>query len=113
MRSRGRFQVRLEPALLPASEMPVGLMATCDFHGTGDIDTKVSVTVCSMLICEADEDTQDLEFQLTMIDRPSVLCHRLPRFSCVPMREEWATTPVHLADLFSHPVLLASNICEE
>lgn len=45
----GNFQVRLEPALLPTSEMPVVLMAACGFHGTGDADTEVHVTVCSML----------------------------------------------------------------
>lgn len=49
IRSCGRFQVRLEPALLPTSEMLVVLMAACGFHGTGDADTKVRVTVCSML----------------------------------------------------------------
>lgn len=69
MRSRGRFQVRLEPVLLPASEMLVALMATCDFRSIGDMDTKVFVTVCSMPICIADEDTQGLGLQLTMIDR--------------------------------------------
>lgn len=49
MRSCGRFQARLEPALLPASELPVVPMAACGFHGTGDVDTEVHVTVCSML----------------------------------------------------------------
>lgn len=46
MRSCGRFQVRLEPALLPASEMPVFLLTACDFHGPGAAGAEVHLSHC-------------------------------------------------------------------